>query len=69
MMEVFQLANNKKSLTVKEEPAKVSKAAKAAAAAKEDAPKRGLLLIRRPSIPGRILGVVPKTNLPNYFQP
>ena len=58
MMEVFQLANNKKSLTVKEEPAKVSKAAKAAAAAKEDAPKRGLLLIRRPSIPGRILGLV-----------
>ena len=48
--------NNKKSLTVREEPNKVSKAAKAAAAASgEEKVKRILPVFPKPRIPGRLL--------------
>ena len=59
------MANNKKALTVKEEPAKESKASmatKAAAAASkaEDAPKLGFLeRFRRPKSPRRAMGRIP----------
>ena len=59
------MANNKKPLTVKEEPAKESKASKAtkaaAAASKaEDAPKLGFLeRFRMPKAPRRAMGRIP----------